>query len=420
MKLDDLILISVDDHVIEPADMFDGHVPEHLRDLMPKIVNDDGVDRWIFQDTPLGPGGLNAVVSWPKSEWDNDPVGFAEMRPGCYDVHERIKDMNANGVLAGMNFPTFPGFAGGRLLEAAGKNTQLATDVVKAYNDWHIDEWCAAYPGRFLPVNILPIWDVEASVAEVKRLAAKGSHAVSFPETPYVLGLPSFYTDHWDPLLAACEAHDVVLCLHIGAAFQLMERPEEAPLDQRIILSPQLSSVACTDLIIGGVFNKFPNLRVAMSEGGIGWIPFLLDRMDLHVRNQTWTELEVSGLMPSELFRRNFLGCFITNPSSLFLLERIGEEAVAWECDYPHSDSTWPDSPEILFEEFTDAGLTPEQMHKVGFENSARFFSHDTFAHIKREDATVGALRAQAKDVDVSETSRTEYRRRYELAQSAS
>ena len=414
MQRDDLILISVDDHVIEPPDLFARHLPERLADQAPKVVNDDGVDRWVFQGVPLGPGGLNAVVSWPKSEWNNDPVGFAEMRPGCYDVHDRVRDMDANGVLAGMNFPTFPGFAGGHLLK--GPDRKLSEQVVSAYNDWHIDEWCAAYPGRFLPLAILPIWDVDACVAEVRRCAAKGFRAVSFPETPYVLGLPSFYTDHWDPVLKALVDYDVALCLHIGAAFQLMQRPEEAPLDQRIILSPQLSAVACTDLIIGGVFTRFPDLRVAMSEGGIGWIPFLLDRMDLHVRQQTWTDLEIGGKLPSELFRTNFLGCFITNPSSLFLLDRIGDDAVAWECDYPHSDSTWPHSPEVLHEELTAAGLTDEQMHKVGYRNSAAFFRHDTFAHIAPEDATVGALRARARDVDVTETSRQEYRRRYELA----
>jgi len=414
LQLNDLVLISVDDHVIEPPDLFARHLPERLRDEAPRIVNDDGVDRWVFQGMPLGPGGLNAVVSWPKSEWNNDPVGFAEMRPGCYDVHERVRDMDANGVLAAMNFPTFPGFAGGHLLK--GPDRKLSEHVVSAYNDWHMDEWCAAYPGRFVPLAILPVWDVDACVAEVRRCAAKGFRAVSFPETPYVLGLPSFYTDHWDPLLEALVDCDVAMCLHIGAAFQLMQRPEEAPLDQRIILSPQLSAVACTDLIIGGVFTRFPDLRVAMSEGGIGWIPFLLDRMDLHVRQQTWTELEIGGKLPSELFRTNFLGCFITNPSSLRLLDRIGEDAVAWECDYPHSDSTWPNSPEILFEEFTAAGLTDEQMLKVGYRNSADFFRHDPFAHIDPAEATVGALRARAADVDVSETSRQEYRRRYEMA----
>jgi hypothetical protein len=181
-------------------------------------------------------------------------------------------------------------------------------------------------------------------------------------------------------------------------------------------MSPQLSAVACTDLMVGGVFNKFPDLKVAMSEGGIGWIPFLLDRVDLHMRNQTWAGLDLGGLNGTDIFRRNFLGCFITNPSSLELRHRIGIESIAWECDYPHSDSTWPRSPEILHAELEAAGVPAEERHLIGWKNACRFFDFDPFVAIPQEKATVGALRAQASDVDVTETSRAEYRRRYEAA----
>jgi predicted TIM-barrel fold metal-dependent hydrolase len=414
MELDDLILVSIDDHVIEPANMFARHLPEKYRDEAPRVEFVDGQDRWIFQGTELGPGGLNAVASWPKSEWDNDPVGYAEMRPGCYDVHQRVRDMDANGLLASLCFPTFPGFAGSHLMNAPDKG--LSAIVVSAYNDWHIDEWCAAAPGRFIPLAILPIWDVDACVAEIRRLAAKGCTAVTFPETPYGLGLPSFYNAHWDPVLAALSEHDIVMCLHIGGAFKLIQRPVEASLDSHIILSPQLSAVACIDLIVSGALNKFPTLKVAMSEGGIGWIPPLLDRMDLHLENQTWTGLDFGGLTATEVFRRNFLGCFITNPSSLRLRDRIGVEAIAWECDYPHSDSTWPRSPEILWADFEAAGVPDAERHLISWENSCRFYRFDPFQQRTREQATVGALRRTATDVDTSTTSRAEYRRRYTAA----
>jgi predicted TIM-barrel fold metal-dependent hydrolase len=319
--------------------------------------------------------------------------------------------MDANGLLASLNFPTFPGFAGTHLMDVPDR--ALSSMVVSAYNDWHIDEWCAAAPDRFIPLAILPVWDVDATVAEIRRCAAKGFTAVTFPETPYAVGLPSFYTDHWEPVFRALVEHDIVMCLHIGGAFKLIQRPVEAPLDERIILSPQLSAVACTDLIVSGVLNRYPTLKVAMSEGGIGWIPFLLDRMDLHLENQTWTGLDLGGLSATEVFRRNFLGCFITNPSSLRLRDRIGVEAIAWECDYPHSDSTWPRSPEVLWGDLEQAAVPEHERHLIAWENACRFFRFDPFAIRPRDECTVGALRARAGDVDTSTTSRAEYRRRY-------
>ena len=113
MQTDDLILVSIDDHVVEPPDMFLNHVPAKYKPEAPVVVTDDkGVDQWMYQGRPQGVSGLNAVVSWPAEEWGRDPAGFAEMRPGVYDVHERVRDMNRNGILASMCFPDVHGFLG--------------------------------------------------------------------------------------------------------------------------------------------------------------------------------------------------------------------------------------------------------------------------------------------------------------------
>jgi predicted TIM-barrel fold metal-dependent hydrolase len=210
----------------------------------------------------------------------------------------------------------------------------------------------------------------------------------------------------------------MAICLHIGGAFNMVQMAPEAPPDQIIMLAPQLSAITANHLIISGTFRKFPKLRAALSEGGIGWIPFYLDRLDRHVEQHSWTGLDIDGKngTPSEVFREHFLGCFITDPSALTLVDRIGEDAVAWECDYPHSDSTWPFSPELLLAETDAAGISDAVLNKITWENAARFFRFDPFQHRSREEATVGALRAKAGDVDTSQTSKAEYRRRYELA----
>lgn len=317
-----------------------------------------------------------------------------------------------------MCFPTFAGFNGMSLARST-VDEDLTKIVVSAYNDWHIDELAGEHPGRFIPLAILPVFDSAGMVAEIERVAAKGCHAITLPETPYGVGLPAYdVTEYWDPVFQACCDNDVVICLHIGGSFGLLQRPPGAIVDHLIILAPQLSAVTATDLLIAGTFKRFPDLRVALSEGGIGWISFFLDRMDRHVWNHAWTGLEIgpSGMTPTEVFQNNFLGCFITDPAALHVRDRIGIDTIAWECDYPHSDSTWPRSPELLWGELTAAGCTDEEIDKITWENASRFFHFDPFAAVPKEQATVAALRARAADVDVAETSRAEYRRRYQAA----
>jgi predicted TIM-barrel fold metal-dependent hydrolase len=413
MKLEDMILVSIDDHIIEPPDVFKNHMPEKFRDVGPQFTRlDNGIDHWVFQGEVMGTVGLGAVASWPKEEWGFEPVGHAEMRPGCYDMHQRVRDMNANGVLAAVNFPTAAGFAGAWL---AGKpDRALSAMAISAYNDWQIDELAGSYPGRFIPMGILPLWDTDACVLELERIAAKGCTTVSFPETPYANDLPGFYGDHWDRVFEAADRLQIVLSMHIGGAFNLLKRPEGAHMDQLIVLSSQLSGVACTDLITSGTFKKFPNLKIALSEGGIGWVPFLLDRMDKHMWNHSWTHLDIGAESATEIWKKNFLGCFITEPTGLRVIDRMGEETVAWECDFPHSDSTWPTSPEYLYAEIEAmGGMSDATINKITWENACRFYRWDPFKHTPRERATVGALRALAGDVDVSTTTKAQYRERY-------
>src|SRR5689334_19763782 len=274
MHLDDLILVSVDDHVVEPADLFEHHVPAKYADRAPRVVTrDDGIEQWEFQGVTAGSMGLNAVVTWPKEEWGFDPTSFAEMRPGAYDIHERVADMNRNGVLASMCFPSFAGFAASFFESAPDKDLSLI--MLKAYNDWHIDEWAASYPGRFIPLALAPVWDPKAMVDEIRRVARKGCHAIAMPELPHLQGLPSYHDmDYWGPAFQAAAEERVVWCLHIGLGFAAINSAPGAPIDNFIILATQISTIACQDLLWGGAMMNYPDLKIAWSEAGIGWIPF--------------------------------------------------------------------------------------------------------------------------------------------------
>jgi predicted TIM-barrel fold metal-dependent hydrolase len=416
MQMRDMILVSIDDHSIEPPDMYKNHVPAKWQDVAPKIVrNEQGFDEWTFQgNSTTTPFGMAATVGWPKEEWGFNPGALSELRPGCFDVHERVRDMNANGVLASMCFPTMAGFNARTFTEGADKEVSLV--MLRAYNDWHIDEWCAAYPGRFIPLGIVPMWDVDLAVQEIRRISKKGCRAISFLEAPHAQGWPSFLSGHWDPMLAALVDENMVLCLHIGGASGLVQLPVEAPLDHQIIIPAQVTMLVAQDLLFGPTLRRFPDLRVALSEGGIGWIPFYLDRIDRHYENQTWLDNDFGGKLPSEVFREHFLACYISDPSGLTMRRQIGIDTIAWECDYPHTDTTWPRSPEAAWSEFQDAGCTEGEIHKITWENASRFFAWDAFAHTSRGEATVGALRALATDVDTSVMPRAQWRLRNEAA----
>ncbi|MEX5706880.1 MULTISPECIES: amidohydrolase family protein [unclassified Parafrankia] len=410
MNIDDMVLVSIDDHVVEPPDMFKNHVPANLVDQAPHVVrNDKGVDQWIYQGRVTGVSGLNAVVSWPAEEWGKDPAGFAEMRPGVYDIHDRVRDMDRNGILASMCFPTFAGFSAGHLNHY---KTDTTVTMIQAYNNWHIDEWAGTYPGRFIPLALLPTWKPELMVNEIRRVAAKGCRAVTMPELPHLEGLPSYHDlDFWAPVFEALSDTGMVMCLHIGTGFGALKLAPDAPIDNLIILACQISSLAVQDLLWGPAMRTYPDLKFAFSEGGIGWIPFYLDRCDRHYTNQRWLRRDFGGKLPSEVFRDHSLACYVTDPTSLKLRREIGIDIIAWECDYPHSDSIWPDAPEFVLNELNNAGATDEEIDKITWQNACRFFNWDPFSEIPKERATVGARRAIATDVDTAIRSRKEWAR---------
>jgi predicted TIM-barrel fold metal-dependent hydrolase len=416
MIVNDLILVSIDDHVIEPRDMFDRHVPEKYRDEAPKsIMDENGYEKWWFQGVPSASTSLNAVVGWPNEEWGMNPTTFAEMRPGSYDIHERVRDMNRNGILTSMCFPSFAGFSARFFQEAQDK--ELALVMLKAYNDWHIDEWAASYPGRFIPIALGPVWDPEELASEVRRVAAKGVRSMTMPELPHLQGLPSYHDqDYWGPFFRAASEEQVVMCLHIGQGFAAIKGAPDAPIDNLIILATQVSTFAAQDLLWSGTMARYPDLKIAWSEAGIGWIPFYLDRCDRHYTNQRWLGHDFGGKLPSDIFREHSLACYVTDPTALKVRHDIGIDMIAWECDYPHSDSIWPNAPEFVLNEMSTAGVPDNEINKITYENTCRFFGWDAFKHIAKQDATVGALRALSPDVDTTVRSKHEWRELYDVS----
>jgi predicted TIM-barrel fold metal-dependent hydrolase len=399
---DDMILISVDDHIVEPPEMFKNHLSKKYIDDAPHLVhNPDGSDTWQFRDIVIPNVALNAVAGRPKDEYGLEPQGLDEIRPGCYNVDERVKDMNAGGVLGSMCFPSFPGFAG-RLFATEDHDFSLA--LVQAYNDWHVEEWCGAYPARFIPMTLPVIWDAEACAQEIRRNAKRGVHSLTFTENPSAMGYPSFHDlDYWRPMWEALVDTDTVLNVHIGSSGRLAITAPDAPMDVMITLQPMNIVQAAADLLWSAPVKKFPDLKIALSEGGTGWIPYFLERVDrTYEMHSTWTHQDFGDKKPSDVFREHFLTCFISDDVGVELRNKVGIDNICWEADYPHSDSMWPNAPEELHEMLVEHDVPNSDVNKMTFENAMRWYHWDPFTHITRERATVGALRKAAEGHDVS------------------
>ncbi|MCH2170691.1 amidohydrolase [Myxococcota bacterium] len=405
MQMEDMILVSVDDHVCEPPNMWDNHVPASWKDRAPRLIHKDGdVDVWTFEGKQIPNVGLNAVAGRPADEYGMEPTSLKQLRKGCYDIDARIDDMNVNGMLGSLCFPSVPGFVGELFAKQVKENNEveLATTMLRAYNDWHIDEWCGTYPGRFIPLALPMMWDPQLMADEVRRVAKKGCYAITFPDTPGGLGYPSIHSDHWDPFWQACSDEGTIVCIHIGSGTGMNLQDTIAPIEVMISSTPISLYNCAVELVFSQALRKFPDLKIALSEGGTGWIPYCLERMDyVYEHHNAWTLYSFpDGKMPSDIFREHIITCFIDDAVGVATRDLIGIDNITWECDYPHSDTTWPVAPERLWESVK--GISDEEINKITYQNTMKHFKYDPFQHIPKDQCTVGALRAQASHVDVT------------------
>ena len=280
MHADDMVLVSVDDHVVEPPEVFEGRLEEKYQDEAPKfITRADGTMAWLHEGQELVNVALNAVAGRPRDEYGWEPTSIDEIRPGCYDVHARVKDMDAGGTLGSLNFPSFPGYVGKVFLPTAERDRDLAAALVRAYNDWHLEAWAGAYPDRFIPLILPMMWDAELTAAEVRRAAGEGLPRGDVLVEPVHARVTQHLLRHWDPFWEACvEVGTVPACTSVRPARRghVARRADRVHLS----LSPVNLIEAATDVVWSPMFRKYPALRVALSEGGIGWIPYFRERID--------------------------------------------------------------------------------------------------------------------------------------------
>ncbi len=433
--LDDLWMVSVDDHLIEPPNVWVDRLPAQFRDRGPRWVTDEQGEAWqVDDDVRVVVNGAVVAAAYPEGENPPpfQPMAWSEIPANCYDPIARAEAMDVDHVLASLPFPNMPGFAG-RVFQNL-KDKELALLCIQAYNDWIIDEFAAAIPGRIIEVALIPMWDGKLAAQEAERAIGRGACSVSFSMAPHKVGFPPIHDEHWDPLFSVMSEAGLPISTHLGTGFEtdpgLMvqkmhkqadrEQPDgndfgaalgisggtgggrQRELHPAMGATIQLSGQECLiDWLTGGVFDRYPNLTVALSENGIGWIPSVLQEADVlvgYTRNRITSPtdaennpiLEEEGRqraktaidaraermrklpLPSEVFKGHMYGCFIYDPLGLENIDRIGADNVMIETDFPHFTSRWPHSLDAVSEALL--GLDADVRYKVLRGNAERVY----------------------------------------------
>jgi predicted TIM-barrel fold metal-dependent hydrolase len=370
--VDQLTVISVDDHLIEPRDLWQKRLPKRLVDRGPRVVKQEYGDAWAFEDR-VDPW-IATSCSIGIDATDLERFGsYDDLHPGCYDAAARLTDLDAAGVVASLCFPHVSGFSGTMFSRAQDK--ELGLLCIRAYNDFVIEEWCGAAPGRYIPVVLLPLWDVNLAIEELHRTVAAGARTIAFSEAPERQGFPAITSPdrYWDPLFAAVQEANIPVCLHIGSSSAMpLHTPGVTP-DLLRLSSFFLNSCFCLmDWMLSDNFERFPGLKIALSEAGIGWMPAIIERCD-----RSWEKYRYytkSGLSnpPSTYFKDHVYGCFMEDWFGMKNAAEIGIDNIMVEVDYPHVDGSFPHTQKILSGHLSQ--LNDEDRYKVARGNAERLF----------------------------------------------
>ncbi|MBB5076085.1 amidohydrolase family protein [Nonomuraea endophytica] len=383
----DYVIISADDHLIEPPDLFEDRLAEKYTEVAPKVVETEaGHQVWRYGGATYPCAGIDVGAGMPREQWTLDPVRFENMRPGCHDIEARIQDMDTAGIWGAL---CFPGMLAGQsgMPFARTRDQELGLALVKAWNDWHIDVWAGTYPERIIGLQLPWLPDPDVAAKEIRANAARGFKAVVFPEFPTRLRLPSIHSDHWDPFFAACEETGTVVCLHTGDSSWSPVPSPDTPIEAITTLMPTSAMFACADWLWSGIPLRFPNLRVLIVEGGVGWLPMLAERADYALDHPVAGEASwEGGLKPSEVLRRNFFFGTLDDHALSGVRLAVGLDHVLQESGYPHSDSTWPDTQQAVARNLGQ--LPPADIARVAYGNAARLFGHPlpSRAWLRREE----------------------------------
>jgi predicted TIM-barrel fold metal-dependent hydrolase len=377
--------ISVDDHLVEPHGLWQDRLPSRYKEQGPRVQRQKGqvvysplgqpgfaagdgpearwCDVWHYEDTLWPMHAAFAAVGPTALLPATTALTYDDLLPGCFDQGHRLADMDINHTEASLCFPTVPRFCGQLFLDR--RDMELAHLCVKAYNDFMIEEWCAgAGAGRLIPLTLVPLWDPALAAAEVRRCADLGSHAVAFSESPSELGLPSIHTGEWEPFFAACAETNTVINMHIGSSSKQSQTSPGAPMIAMVALTSENSVHALVDWLLCGALARYPSLKIALSESQVGWMPFILERLDSAWRRSKNYDPTIYDLIPeppSSYVPNRVFACVFDDSVGLALRDHVGMSQIMFETDYPHADSTFPESKQVAEKMIAESGLSANE-----------------------------------------------------------
>ena len=363
-------VISSDSHVIEQKDLWTSRMPARFRDRAPHIVSQEDADWWICDGRKVASLGIGSDVGlrFEAPEKLRQERRYEDVRPGGYIPGEHVKDSDADGVDVSVIYPSI-----GFIMYSTVPDSELLTACFAAYNDW-VGEFCSAYPERLKGIAMLNVDDVQVAVNELKRCANLGFIGAMIPVYP-----PEekrYRLLEYEPLWAAAQDLDVPLSLHL---FTSRPSPEEFKgLDQTASFISNYEHwvrMSLGDMILSGVFERYPKLQVGSVENELSWAPNFLDRIDYtytqRTRKPSWHRFK-EDMLPSDYFRRNVFMSFQQDALGIRLRDIIGVDNLLWGSDYPHQDSTFPRSQQILREILADC--TEEGKAMIVGGNAARVY----------------------------------------------
>jgi predicted TIM-barrel fold metal-dependent hydrolase len=360
-------VISADSHVMEPADLWTSRLERGLREQAPRVLRNEGRPGWSFHAPGLPPstvsGAWGAGRSGEELKAHLENAGYEAARPSGWDPVARLEDQDVDGVSAEVLYSTL----GMRLFRMTDAALQRA--FFRVYNDW-LAEFCRHDPRRLHGLGLISLWDVDAGVAELERCAAlglKGAMIWGFPpaDAPYHLR-------SYDRLWAAAQAHAVPLSLHIVSGMGEESRVDfTAPAIRYMHMLHEVQR-SLSQLVLGGVLERFPRLQIVGAESDVGWLAHWMQRMD-HAWTRFGAMMDVPlSLRPSDYVRRQVWLTFLDDPVGAASLESLGSDTFMWGSDFPHTDSTWPNSRSVI--EKNLAGVPAPVARKVLRDNAAALY----------------------------------------------
>ncbi len=375
----DALIIDSDTHITEPPDIWTTRVPARFVAQMPHVARaTDGIDTWMLDGRPIYRAGVTAPAGWPS--WPPDfPPTIEDCHPAAYNSSARLRYMDENGIWASALYPNVGGFGSQQFLSITDDEAKIW--AVRAYNDFLAD-WTEVDRRRFITIMSIPFWDVEASVAEIRRCADLGFRGILFTGEPHRFGLPFLADRHWDPLWSIAQEAGLPIHFHIGGG-----EGESTEMTDRIAVQGHPGATAhaavnlfmkngiqCADLILSGVLPRFSELKFVSVESGIGWLPFMLETADYSYLGAFRPgRTRTDELLPSELFARQvYCTYWFERVAPLHLLEELPVDNILFETDFPHTACLYGNIRETI-----DLGLakaSDEVRNKILWGNAARLY----------------------------------------------